>query len=200
MEEIKYMEKPDWVSWEDILTCLHEAHKVNKRKGFAMPGYDMTIEEFKEKLGDGKCFVALDGNKVVGVNSVKFIRSRRWCTWGKRVAYSCLDGVLKAYQGTDVYFSLNAIRSKCINESGVGAIEFNTAEHNKAIIKHSIKRGAKIVQYSRITQGGYHPIVMVRWLHGCPYPDWLCNFMFKLSKMVVLVSEVGKRRKTLVKN
>lgn len=48
MDEIKYMEKPEWVSWEDVLACLHEAHKVNKRKGFTMPGYDMTLEEFRE--------------------------------------------------------------------------------------------------------------------------------------------------------
>ena len=51
MEEIRYMEKPDWVSWEDVLSCLHEAHKVNKRYGFTMPGFDLTMEEFKEKLG-----------------------------------------------------------------------------------------------------------------------------------------------------
>lgn len=182
-----YLEKPEWISWDDVLSCLHEAHKVNKRKGFTMPGYNMSMEEFKEKLGDGKCFVALDGNKVIGVNSVKFIKSRRWCTWGKRVAYCGLDGILKAYQGTDVYSSLNAIRNKCIDENRVEAIEFNTAEHNKAIIKQSIKRGAKMVQYARITKEGYHPVVLVRWLHECPYPDWFCNFMFKLSKGLVKI-------------
>lgn len=198
MSEIKYMEKPDWVSWEDVLTCLHEAHKVNKRKGFTMPGYAMTMEEYMEKLGDGQCFVALEGNKVIGVTSVKFIKSRRWCTWGKKVAYNGLDGILKEYQGTDVFISLNALRYKYIKESGVNIIEFNTAEHNKVVIKNNLKRGARIVQYAHRAKGGYHPIVMVRWLHGCPYPDWLCNFMFKLSKMIVTLSELGSRRKDSV--
>lgn len=179
------MEKPDWVSWEEVLTCLHEAHKVNKRKGFTMPGNDMTLKEFKEKLGDGKCFVALDGDKVIGICTVRFIKSHRWCTWGKRVAYNGLDGILKAYQGTDVFMSLNALRYKCINESGVRVVEFNTAENNKVVITRNVKNGAKIIQYAHMAKGGYHPIVMMRWLDGCPYPDWLCNFMFKLSKYVV---------------
>ena len=184
------MEKPDWVSWEDVLSCLHEAHKVNKRYGFTMPGFDLTMEEFKEKLGDGRCFVALDGNKVVGVNTVRFIKSRRWCTWGKRVAYSGLDGILKSYQGTDVYSSLAALRNKCIKESGVEATEFNTAEFNKTVIKHNLRGGAKIVQYAHMTKGGYHPIVMVVWKKGCPYPNWVCNCMFKLSKLIIKLSEI----------
>lgn len=183
------MEKPDWVSWEDILTCLHEAHKVNKRKGFTMPGYDMTMEEFKEKLGDGKCFVALNGDKVIGVCTVRFIKSRRWCTFGKKVAYNGLDGILKDYQGTDVFMSLNALRYKCIDESGVRAVEFNTAEYNKVVIKRNVKNGAKIIQYAHMGKDGYHPIVMMRWLDGCPYPDWFCNLMYKLSKYAVKLSD-----------
>ena len=192
------METPDWVSWDEVLACLHEAHKVNKIKGFTMPGYDMDMEEFKEKLGDGRCFVALDVDKVVGVATIRFIKSRRWCTFGKKVAYSGLDGVLKAYQGTDVFPSLNALRNKCIRENGVEVIEFNTAEHNKVVIKRGLKQGAKIVQYAHLAKGGYHPIVMAKWLHGCPYPDWLCTFKFKLSKAIVQISEIGRWRKECI--
>jgi hypothetical protein len=195
MAEIKYMEKPDWVTWEDVLACIHEAHKVNKKKGFTMTGYDMTMERFMKKLGDGKCFVALDGDKLIGVTTVRFIKSRRWCAWGKRVAYNGLDGILKAYQGTDVFPSLNALRYKCIEDNGVDIVEFNTAEHNKVVIKRNLQLGAKKVQYAhaRLAKDKYHSIVMMRWLHGCPYPDWLCNFMFWLSKVVIKLSEIGKR-------
>lgn len=190
--DIKYMEKPEWVSWEEVLECLHEAHKVNKKKGFTMQGYDMTIERFKEKLGDGKCFVALDGDKVVGIATVKFIKSRRWCAWGKKVAYNGLDGVLKPYQGTDVFPSLNALRYKCIRENGVDMVEFNTAEYNKVVIKRNLLQGAKKVQYAhaRLAKDKYYSIVMMKWLNGCPYPDWLCNLMFKLSKVAVKLSDI----------
>ncbi len=197
MEEIKYLEKPDWVSWEDVLECLHEAHKVNKRIGFRMPGYDMTIDTFKEKLGDGHCFVALNGEKVIGIATVKFIKSRRWCTWGKKVAYNGLDGVLKAYQGTDVFPSLNALRYKYIRDSGVNVVEFNTSEHNKVVIKRNVMQGARKVQYAhaRLAKDKYYSIVMVKWLNGCPYPNWLCNFMFKLSKIIIKLYDLGSSRK-----
>ena len=195
MEEIEYMEKPDWVSWEEVLACLHDAHKVNKIKGFIMSGYDMTVEKFKNTLGDGQCFVALDGNRVVGVVAVRFLKSRRWCSFRKKVAYTCLDGILRAYQGTDVFPSLNSLRNKCIRESGVEIVEFNTAEQNKTVIQYSLKQGAKIVQYAHMAEEGYHPIVMMKWLNGCPYPNWLCNFMFKLSKVIIKLSEFKIQRK-----
>lgn len=187
------MEKPDWVSWEDILTCIHEAHTVNGNKGFTMTAQYMTMEKFRQRLGDGHCFVALVGNKVIGVTTVRFIKSRRWCTWGKMVAYNGLDGVLKEYQGTDVFLSLNALRYKCIKDSGIRIVEFNTAEHNEVVIKRNLKQGAKLVQFAhaRLAKDKYYSVVIIKWLDGCPYPDWLCNFMFKLSKIAVKLSDIG---------
>lgn len=79
--------------------------------------------------------MALNGSKVIGTNSVKFIKSRRWCTWWKKVAYRGLDGILKEYQGTDVYSSLNELSDRCVSENGVDVWEFNTSEYNKVVIK-----------------------------------------------------------------
>ena len=62
---------------------------------------------------------------------------------------------------------------------------FNTSEQNKIVQKINLKRGAKYVQFAKAKRSKYYSVVMARWLHGCPYPDWFCNFMFKLSKIVV---------------
>ena len=106
MSEIKYMEKPEWVSWDAVVDCLHEAHEINEKKGFVMPEFNMAADEFRQRIGNGHCFVALDGDKVVGTSSVIYKRyKRKWWARGI-VAYNGFDAILPEYQGTDVYFGL----------------------------------------------------------------------------------------------
>lgn len=187
MEEIKYMEKPDWVSWDDVHQCLYNAHQVNRMHGFNMVSQDMSGADLEKKMGkNGHCFVALDERKLVGVSTVRFFKSRRWWAWGKTVAYFGLEGIIKEYQGTDVYFGLYEMRNAAIKKSGVRIIQSNTAEGNTLILRRVQKVGGKFVQYSATGKGADHySIIMVRWLDGCPWPDWFVNFMFNISKIVV---------------
>lgn len=69
MSEIQFMEKPDWVSWEDICDCIHKAITVNDKKGFHMLFANITPDEIEDKLKDGKCLVAIHNNHVIGTTS-----------------------------------------------------------------------------------------------------------------------------------
>lgn len=189
MSDIQFMEKPDWISWEDICECFHAANVVNDKKGFHMTYSNLTPGKLEKNLkeGDGHCFVALDGNKVVGTVSVMFWK-HKWYHWWTRqtVAYATYDAVLPEYRGTDVWLGLDAIRTKCVYDSGVRIRQCNTAEQNKTVIKICKRAGYKFVQYSATgNNANYYSIIMVLWLDGCPYSDKFCNFMFKLSKIIV---------------
>lgn len=185
------MEKPEWVSWDAVADCLHEAHKVNIKRGFVMPGFDMDPERLKEKVKNGHCLVALDGDKVVGTTTLTYrtFKKHLWLRYwskGNPILYSGLDGIRPEYQGTDVYIELQHLRKKVIDESGVEIVGFNTAEQNKIVKKLAIKSGSKPILFSPTAKGrDYYSVYMFRWLHGCPYPDWYVNFMFKLSKVVI---------------
>lgn len=186
MSEIKYMVKPDWISWDAIHECLLQSHKVNEKRGFHMLNQDWTGEELQKQMQRGCCFVALEGDKIVGTGSTIIKKGNRWWSKGKKIAYNCFDGVLPDYQGTDVYLELKEIRSRYIKEAGVDIIQFNTAEDNKVVQKIALKRGAKYVKYSATGKGAnYYSVIMAQWVNGCPYSDWHCNFMFKLSKFVI---------------
>ena len=151
-----------------------------------MLNQEMTVDELQNKLQDGLCFVALEGDKVIGTGSTIIKKGNRWWSRGRRVAYNCLDAILPEYQGTDVYFGLREIRSQYLKKAGVDIIQFNTAEHNKVVQKIALKRGAKYVMYSATGKGAnYYSVIMANWLNGCPFSDRFCNFMFKLSKFVV---------------
>ena len=62
MDEIKYLEKPEWISWEAVADCLHAAHSANTKNGFVMPGIEMPGDELCSRIGDGHCFVAIDND------------------------------------------------------------------------------------------------------------------------------------------
>lgn len=186
MDSIEYLEKPDWISWDAVADCLHEAHSANKKNKFVMPGMEMSGDELCSRIGDGHCFVAIEKGRVLGTCTVMYKKLGKLKWWARGiVAYTGFDGIRPEYRGTDVYFNLQEIRMNHILNSGVEVICFNTAEHNKIVQKINLKRGAKYVQFARAKRSKYYSVVMARWLHGCPYPDWFCNFMFKLSKIVV---------------
>jgi len=186
MEEsdIQYMEKPDWVSLEDVLKCIQTADTVNQKKGLHMHIATVKPDEFQKYLENGKCFVAMCGKKVVGTGSYKIRDLKRWYRWGK-VVYCSYDGILPEYRGTDVYFGLQDIRKKYVKESGIRIWQFHTAENNKTVIKINLKKGYKLVMFRPNSIGlDYYSVTMVKWEDGCPFPDWYLKLMYNLSKII----------------
>lgn len=186
MNDIQYMIKPDWISWDEVQECQRKAHEVNNTRGFHMQVQDITGEELKEFIGDGVCLVALDGKNVVGTTSLVFRRIRTWWSIGKLTAYSCMTGILPEYQGTDVYIDLMRLRDEYFNKSDADIFYFSTADNNKVVQKIGKLKKFKYVQYTATGEGAdYYSVIMAKWKDGCPYNDIVCNFMFKLSKVVV---------------
>lgn len=184
MSEIRFMEKPDWVSWEEVCDCIHKANTVNDKKGFHMLFSDVKPEVIKEDLKDGKCFVALYDNTVVGTTSFAIHNLRKWYLCGK-VIYYCYDGILPEYRGTDVYFGLCELKEKEVKETGIRIHQFHTAEHNNVVRKINLKYGYKHVLFKPTLKGAnYYSVNMMRWDDGCPFPDWFLKFMFNLSKFI----------------
>lgn len=183
--EIKYMLKPDWVSWEQIKECMFKAHEPNRKKGIVMQNQFMTIEEFEKYYKDAICVVAIKDKTVIGTSSYKIIKRNNWWANNKPVAYEFGDAIIPEYRGTDVYFDLLAFRAKHIADAGIRILQFDTAENNQLVQKLSIKKGAKRVKLYASKKTWYYSVMMVKWLDGCPHSDWYCNFRFNLSCFIV---------------
>lgn len=199
MSEIKYMEKPDWVSWEDVNECIRAADTANHKKGLHMHIAKVTPDEMKEDLKDGRCFVAMCGDKVIGTGSYKIRNLRKWYRWGKVIYYS-YDGIRPEYRGTDVYFLLSDLREKYIKETGIRVYQFHTAENNKTVIRFNLKFGYKMVLFRpNFIGSNYYSVTMLKWEDGCPFPDWYLKAMFNLSKFVTktFFTTEGKFRPSL---
>lgn len=185
MDEIQYMLKPDWVSWAAIKECFLKAHESNRKKGVVMQNQFMTPEEFEQNYKDAYFFVALRGEEVIGTSAF-FIRTmNKWWARNKKVIYNCADAIIPEFKGTDVYLDLTGLRTKYIKETGIRIIQSDTEENNKLILKLNDKHGGKKVKLYASPKTWYYSVVMVRWLDGCPYSDWYCNFRFILSCLFV---------------
>lgn len=182
MEEIKVMPKPDWISWDEIHELLYIAHEKNRNNGFTMNTAMISGAELEKKVGKGRCFVALEGKKLVGTTSVGINEGNKWFDKGIIVAHGMLSGILPAYQGCGIMEDLHALRDKYLEELGVDAIWGGTAEDNKIMRKIVARKGFVNVDYLTSHSANYYSVIFVKWLKKSPYPLWYCNFRFKWAR------------------
>ena len=182
MEDIKVIPKPDNISFNVIHELLLEAHKKNYEKGLVLGFTKKTGEEIKKLLGDeGRCWVAMDGDKLVGTTSVTFFKGTAWWNKGKKVAHGCLTGILKEYQGLGIMEELNQKKFEYIIQHNVDMAEGDTAETNKTVLKVFGREGYKIVSYYA-PNPNHNSVRLVKWLNGCPFSDKYIERRYKLAK------------------
>lgn len=182
MQEIIITEKPDTVSWEDIHLLLLEAHKQNIKKGIVNIYAQMSGDKIKEKLGkEGRCWVAMDGDQLVGTVSVHFFIGRNWWNKGQKVAHSCFAGIIQKYQGIGILGQLNAKLVDYSKEHSVSIIEGDAAENNHAILKVSLLGGYKAVDFFT-SRSKHYSIKIAKWYGECPFTDQYINRRYKISE------------------
>lgn len=184
MDDIKIMEKPEWVSWDNIHQILVEAHAENIAKGMTMRTVNLTGEELKERLGRGKCFVAIDSaGKVVGTASVSISEIDTW--YYKGVAGKLmLAAIIPSYQGRGIYSMLQDCRYEYARESGAGILLMDTAEHNKKMQNVLAAKGFRYVSAFASQYSKHYSVVMAKWMDACPYSSLYCRLMFLRTMFV----------------
>ena len=103
---VQVVEKPDWVSWDEIHDVIWKAHESNRQQGINMRFPALPGEDIRKRVeGNGKMFVALDGKKVVGTAAIRIKKADLWCGKGD-YAYLCFASVLPEYSGQGIYKQL----------------------------------------------------------------------------------------------
>ena len=181
---IRVMEKPDWISYDQIHDLLYQAHESNREKGFDVKTAHMTGEELEKHIGEtGKCFVALDGDKLVGTTSYRILDRDYWCAKGK-VVDRVLAGVSPDYKGKHISSMLFSKIVEIAKLEGYQYIESRTAEENEIVQKINIKDGYRYIDFLS-TKTDHYTVVMLQWLNECPYSKWRTNLHFKWRRMLI---------------
>lgn len=179
--EIQIIEKPDWVTWDEIRDVLWKAHAKNREKGIIMSYPSLSGEEVKNKIGEnGVMFTALDGNKVVGTLALIKRSSNKWYNKGQ-YGYMCFGAVLPEYSGKGIYRSLYELAEATAKQDGLSVLSRDTNERNARMLKITKKEGYHFVELKAYKD--HFNIVRTKWLDKCPYSDWYINLRFALSKI-----------------
>ena len=187
MAQITVMEKPDWISYDEIADVLHDAHKENLSRGLDYSAAIQSGEEIEALLHDnGRFYVALaDGKKVVGVSAIRLReKSFRWFGQKKPYGKVMLEGVRPEYQG----LGINSMLRKEIYDYAyqyVDFLELDTAEKNTKAIAINKKHGWIPVDYITRKTNHFYSVVMARWKDGCPYSVLDCQLHFLKNKMII---------------
>lgn len=181
--DLQIIEKPDWVSWDDIHEILWEAHAENRAKGVYMRYPSLPGNEIRQRIeGKGKMFVAVEKEKLIGTAALVFKDKSLWCGKGT-YGYCCFASVLPSKQGGGVYKALCDHREQLARNAGVDRMLMDTNENNKLECSIVKKAGYKPVGMS--FWNDHYNIVFVKWLDGCPFSDFRCYMEFTRNKVVV---------------
>ena len=183
MSEIRIMEKPEEVSWETIHDVLQQAHQAHFDAGIVMFTTTLTAEQLEQRVqNNGKCFVAMDGDQVVGTGSFRIKRFNKWYCKGDSAELTLL-GVLPSYQGRHIASDLTKIREEEIRRLGINTICGDTAAQNTPRIHIALRDHYRLVDYRY--NNGHYSVEMMKWLDTCPFSETYCAFRFKTKKAFV---------------
>ena len=185
------VEKPDWISWDEIHDFLWKAHEKNRQRGIIMKYPALPGEEVRKRVdGNGVMLVAIKGTELVGTAALVFKEKELWCGVGK-YAYCCFAAVSPELHGCGVYKRLCVERENVAIKNGVNRMMFDTNENNHHEIVIALKNG-----YHKIRQtdwGDHVNIVLVKWLCGCPYSKQRLMIEYNCSRMKVIVKRMLMR-------
>lgn len=179
---LQIVDKPDWVSWDEIHDVLWKAHEKNREKGIIMAYPSLSGEEIKNKIGDsGKMFLAIDGKRVVGTLALIKKTGAQWYNSGQ-YGYLCFGAVLPECSGKGVYRSLYQLAEATAKQAGLRVLTRDTNENNARMLKITKQEGYHFVECKAYKD--HFNIVRAKWLDKCPYPVWFIKLRFVISKII----------------
>lgn len=182
---ISVIEKPDWISWNDIHDTLWGAHSINREKGISMRYASLSGDEIRERVeGKGKMFCAIKDGRLVGTAAIVPKKAKFWFNETPLVyAYLCFACVLPECSKQGVYKQLYISREKEREKMGLSHAMFDTHENNRRLLEINAKNGFKPVDY-RFYYDHFN-IVMVNWPNGCPYSSIRIKYEYVKRKFLV---------------
>lgn len=177
---IQIVEKPDWVSWDNIHDVIWNAHAQNREKGIVMRYPSLEGDEIRQRIeGKGKMFVALDGSKLIGTAAYLKKDASLWC--GKGIyGYYCFAALLPSYRHMGIYPKLCEIRKEELVKEGIHRIMMDTHEDNIREVALAQRQG--FIPVDLMIMKGHFNVLLVKWLDSCPYPSFLCRILFLFRK------------------
>lgn len=186
-QKIEIVVRPEWITYDDIHTLLFKAHETNRKEGFHVKTADMDAQILEQYIGkNGACFVALDGEKLVGCTAVRIVsRNNRFASGP--VADQILVAVLPEYSGNHVSSALHEKIVAFAKEHGLSQIELRTAADNHKMQRACLKWGFRYINFAAYSNIDHYTVVMMKWLIENPYSEKRLNLLYGMKKVYIKV-------------
>lgn len=170
MQGYRIIEKPDFISYEQIQALLTRSHSTNADRNLLYATANQTTEQLIKKIQGGVCFVALleDSDQLIGTVSVTPIRQNYWYNHGP-AALVKLMGVDPDFRGMRISSALLETCMAYAEAQGFPVMVTDSAEQNTAIRHLFTGYGFRIVDYCLYAANNFYSTVYAYWFDGCPY-------------------------------
>lgn len=192
MESIIIIEKPDTVSFDEIYEVVYAAHEENRKNGIKVNTRITNGKELKENLGKKfVCYIALDGEKIVGTAFGVIESEEKWCTKNLKIVRLEFFAVLPEYVGRKIGSLLyeRIEQYALINE--VDIIDLYVVEKNPARNMYLMK-GFEEIDYVYRKRLKQNSVYMVKWLKKCKYPIFIRNCYYILKRSYIRIRYKGE--------
>ncbi len=182
--DIQIIKQPEWVTDDQIVSLLHNAHQTTLQKGMHYSVIDQNGQDIRRRIGDnGVFFVALIDNKILaGVSGISFCpEGAEWYIKGKPYAEIKLEGVREEYKG----LGINGMLHRAIYDYAYNYVDIlitQTATQNKIMQNADKKRGWHYVDYVSRKSTNYYSVVMAKWKTAPPISSIYCHYKYFCSK------------------
>ena len=185
---ITVIEKPEDMSFDVIHSLLVRAHSQLQKDGVHMLTAELTGDQLRERIGNGKCYVATDGGVPVGTVSWRTVNRNRWYQRGE-TADMLLLGVVPEYAGRHIASLLMQTAEQDAQAHGFGGIELDTADTNTKAIEIYKKRGYVPVWYFAASNKDHYSVAMYKWFGKCPFQPAYCSLRFRMKRRRVRLTK-----------
>jgi ribosomal protein S18 acetylase RimI-like enzyme len=203
INDIKIIDKPDYISWDEITELLHNSYQEREESGLHFAASKSTSEINAKKLEYGRCFVALDGDKIVGMI---YLLTPPWPFSinknGKKKWYCDNNGgvlnnlaVRSDYKGKGIGKKLLNHSIKAAKDMQLISLILDTSCELKGLNKFYDNMGFKKVDFISWETTNYYSIVRKLFLSKrIPRFYRIIRYYLSLINTILLVDKNGKYR------
>ena len=186
MNEINIIEMNNHYTYDEISKIIKKAYSIHDNNGFHLNTSDLDENGLNNRVGEnGKTFIALHNDKIVGTGSVRFVERNKWYKKGIMPDY-ILAAVLPEYQGQHINKKISEAVFQFVKEKGYNLVELDTASNNKNAINIYKHYGFQLVDFRAFKNTDHYSVVMVKWLDKCPYTKLYCLIRYYIKKAYII--------------
>lgn len=204
MEKIEIIEKPDNITWEEVTNVIYDGYTKRLKENLFYAAVNQTKETTEQRALNGKCWLALKNNEIVGTITCNFYTQPIYLTskgkkkWYIDDYYAHIQqfAVKEKYQGLGIGKKLRKTVEDYCKQKGIDSIIDDTSVEAKDLWKWYTKLKHEKVDYISWNNTNYYTVVRRQKINGKNINKLYRLTRYYISKIscIILYKKTGGKR------